>query len=99
MGGISGSANADVAMQFKMLVPEIFKKGFSPQFSAALTAASSCVSPIIPPVTNLIIYSLLANVSASKMFLAGYTPGALITAALMVTVYLIAVKRGCEAEG
>lgn len=99
MGGISGSANADAAMQSKILVPQMVKRGFSPQFSAAVTAASSCVSPIIPPGTNLIIYSLLANVSVSKMFIAGYTPGILITIALMYTVYLIAVKRGYEAEG
>lgn len=98
MGGISGSANADAAMQSKILVPEMVKRGFTPQFSAAVTAASSCVSPIIPPGTNLIIYSLLANVSVSKMFLAGYTPGILITGALMVTVYFIALKRGYEAE-
>ncbi|MGL5722217.1 MAG: TRAP transporter large permease [Brevinema sp.] len=96
MGGISGSANADAAMQSKILVPEMVKRGFSPAFSAAVTASSSCVSPIIPPGTNLIIYSLLANVSISKMFIAGYTPGIIITLALMVTVYIIARKRGYE---
>ncbi len=93
MGGISGSANADAAMQSKILVPEMVKRGFSPPFAAAVTAASSCVAPIIPPGTNLIIYSLLANVSVSKMFIAGYTPGFIITCAMMFTVHLIAVKR------
>ena len=46
MGGISGSANADAAMESKILVPEMIKKGFSPEFSAAVTAASSAVSPL-----------------------------------------------------
>ncbi len=93
MGGISGSANADAAMQSKILVPEMEKKGFSLPFSAAVTAASSAVSPVIPPGTNLILYAIIANISVGDMFLAAYTPGVLMTLALMVTVHIIAVKR------
>lgn len=94
MGGISGSANADAAMESKILVPEMIKKGFSPEFSAAVTAASSAVSPVIPPGTNLILYALIANVPVGDMFLAGYTPGILMTVAMMITVYIISSKRG-----
>ena len=94
MGGISGSANADAAMQSKILVPEMVKRNFSKPFSAAVTAASSSVSPVIPPGTNLIIYSLIANVSVAKMFLAGYTPGIMMTIALMFVVHIISRKRG-----
>lgn len=94
MGGISGSANADAAMESKILVPEMVKKGFSPEFSAAVTAASSAVSPVIPPGTNLILYALIANVPVGDMFLAGYTPGILMTLAMMITVHIISVKRG-----
>lgn len=93
MGGISGSANADAAMQSKILVPEMVRQGYSKPFSAAVTAASSAVSPVIPPGTNLILYALIANVSVGDMFLAGYTPGILMTVAMMITVYIIAVKR------
>lgn len=93
MGGISGSANADAAMQSKILVPEMEKKGFSSSFSAAITAASSAISPVIPPGTNLILYAIIANVSVGDMFLAAYTPGILMAIALMFTVYLISVKR------
>lgn len=53
MGGVSGSANADAAMQSKMLVPEMVKKGYSNAFSSAITAASSAVTPVIPPGINL----------------------------------------------
>lgn len=93
MGGISGSANADAAMQSKILVPEMVKKGFSKPFSAAITAASSAVSPVIPPGTNLILYAIIANVSVGNMFLAAYMPGILMTIALMIAVQIIAVKR------
>jgi len=93
MGGISGSANADAAMQSKILVPEMTKRGFNPAFSAAITAASSAISPVIPPGISLIIYALIANVSIAKMFLAGYMPGFLMTIALMLAVYLVSKKR------
>lgn len=93
MGGISGSANADAAMQCKILVPQMEKRGYSKAFSAAITAASSIVSPIIPPGIVLIIYALLANVSVTKMFIAGYMPGMIIAIALMVTVAIISKKR------
>lgn len=93
MGGISGSANADAAMQSKILVPEMVKKGFSKPFSAAITAASSAISPVIPPGTNLILYALIANVAVGDMFLAAYMPGILMASMLMITVHIIALKR------
>ena len=93
MGGISGSANADAAMQSKLLVPEMVKKGFSKPFSGAITAASSAISPVIPPGTNLILYALIANVPVGDMFLAAYMPGILMTIVLMITVHIIALKR------
>lgn len=93
MGGISGSANADAAMQSKMLVPEMVKKGFSLPFSGAVTAASSTVSPVIPPGTNLILFSIIAGIPVGTMFLAAYGPGILMTLALMITVQIISIKR------
>ena len=62
MGGCSGSANADAAMECKLLVPEMEKRGYGKGFSAAITAASSCVTPIIPPGINLIVYGLIAGI-------------------------------------
>ena len=94
MGGVSGSANADAAMECKMLVPEMEKRGYSKGFSAAITAASSAVTPIIPPGIDLIIYALLAKVSVAKMFAAAYLPGFVIAGCLMISVHFIAIKRG-----
>ena len=74
MGGVSGSANADAAMQCKMLVPEMEKRGYSKGFSAAITAASSAVTPVIPPGINLIVYALIAGVSVGKVFMARSLP-------------------------
>ena len=88
MGGISGSANADAAMESKILVPAMLNKGMPLDFSAAVTAASSSVSPVIPPGNNLIMYALIANVTVGDMFLAGYTPGIMMTIALMIAVFV-----------
>jgi tripartite ATP-independent transporter DctM subunit len=93
MGGCSGSANADCAMQSKMLVPEMEKRGYSKAFSASITAASSAATPVIPPGVNLIVYSLIAQASLGRIFAAGYLPGILMSIAMMITVSIIAHKR------
>nr|WP_207740799.1 TRAP transporter large permease [Alkalibacter mobilis] len=94
MGGLSGSANADAAMQSKMLVPEMERLGYSRAFSSVVTAASSCITPIIPPGIILILYATASNVSIAKMFMAGYIPGAIVMGSLMLVVYLISKNRG-----
>ncbi|WP_371194839.1 TRAP transporter large permease [Glaciecola sp. SC05] len=93
MGGVSGSANADAAMQSKILVPQMEQRGYSRGFSAAITAASSAISPVIPPGIVMIIYALIAQVSVAELFVAGYVPGLIMAGALMFTVTIIARKR------
>jgi len=93
MGGCSGSANADCAMQSKMLVPEMEKRGYSKEFSAAITASSSAATPVIPPGVNLIVFTLIAQASLGRTFAAGYVPGILMGISMMITVAIIAHKR------
>ena len=93
MGGCSGSANADCAMQSQMLVPAMEKRGYSKAFSAAITAASSAATPVIPPGVNLIVYALIAQVSLGRVFAAGYVPGILMAISMMITVAIISKKR------
>lgn len=94
MGGLSGSANADAAMQTKMIVPEMVRLGYDKAFSTVVTAASSCITPIIPPGIILILYALIADVSVAKMFMAGFLPGLLLTVVLMVTVSIVSRAKG-----
>ncbi len=94
MGGLSGSANADAAMQAKIIVPQMVKLGYSGGFAATLATASSCITPIIPPGIILILYGLIANVSIARMFFAGILPGIVLTIVLMITVGYLARKRG-----
>ena len=94
MGGLSGSNLADAAMQSKILVPEMVKRGYSPAFSAAVTAASALITPIIPPGIALIIYGYVGNVSIGRLFLAGVVPGILTCGLMMVSVHVMSVRRG-----
>ena len=93
MGGCSGSANADCAMQSKMLVPEMERRGYSKAFSAAITAASSAATPVIPPGVNLIVFCLIAQASLGRVFAAGYVPGILMSLSMMIVVAIISKKR------
>lgn len=94
MGGLSASNLADAAMMARMVVPEMERQGYSRGFSAAVTAASSLITPIIPPGIALIIYALLANVSVGDMFLAGILPGLLGAVLLMIATWWVSVRRG-----
>lgn len=94
MGGLSGSNIADAAMEAKMLVPEMEKKGFSKSFSTVVTAVSSMITPLIPPGIAMILYGCIANVSIGKLFIAGIGIGTILCVSLMVMVHFISKKRG-----
>lgn len=94
MGGLSGSNIADAAMESKMLVPEMTKKGFSLEFSSVVTAASSMITPLIPPGIAMILYGCIANVSIEKLFISGIGVGGLLCVTMMILVGIISKKRG-----
>ncbi|MDK2808371.1 MAG: hypothetical protein PWP24_1106 [Clostridiales bacterium] len=94
MGGLSGSSLADAAMQCKMLVPTMEKKGYSKSFSTVITAASGMVVPLIPPGVGLIIYGCINNISIGKLFIAGIGPGLVLCITLMIFVHFLSKKRG-----
>lgn len=93
-GGISGTAVADSASIGSVMIPGMARSGYDKPFAAAVTAASSTVGPIIPPSVPMIIAGSLSGVSVGRMFLAGAIPGLLLGLAMMVTVYILAVRRG-----
>lgn len=98
MGGLSGSNLADAAMEAKMLVPEMERKGFSKEFSSVITATSAMITPLIPPGIAMIIYGSIANVSVGKLFVAGFGAGLLLTVCLMVFTSVISRRRGYGKE-
>jgi len=94
VSGISGSALAEAAGIGSVMIEAMKKQGFSPAFAGSLNAAASTIGPLIPPSIPLVIYAVMASVSAGKMLLAGFAPGFLVAMALMVYVYFVSKKRG-----
>lgn len=92
-GGVCSSAAADASLQCKILVPEMEKHGYPLAFSTCVTAATSLITPIIPPGNGLINYAILANVSMGQMFFAGYIPGILLCVAMMTVVSIYSHKN------
>lgn len=98
MGGVSGSAVADAAMEARILGPSLIARGYSRGFTCATIAVGSLITATIPPSLGLILYGFVGNVSVGRLFLASVIPGLLMMAGLMVTVWLIARRRGYRAE-
>ena len=94
LGGVSGSAVADAAMEARILGPNMIAKGYGKGFSAAAIAVGSLITATIPPSIGLILYGYVGNVSIGQLFIAGIVPGILMMLGLMTTSYLIARKRG-----
>lgn len=92
-GGISGTAVADSASIGGVMIPGMKKAGYPADFSAAVTAASSTVGPIIPPSVPMIIVGALSGISVGQMFMAGAVPGILLGVAMLITTYLIASRK------
>ncbi len=91
--GISGSAVADTAALGSILIPAMEDDGYDTTFSAAVTASSSVIGPIIPPSIPVVIYALVGSVSVGGLFLAGFVPGVLIGFGLMAVAYVISRQK------
>ena len=94
MGGVSGSANADAAMECRVLGPDMIRSGYSRGWSAAINGVSSLIVATIPPSMGLIIYGSVGDVSIGKLFVAGIVPGVLMCIFMMSAVHISAKRRG-----
>jgi len=96
--GMSGSAVADAAGLGTIEIKAMTDEGYPLAFSAAVTAASATIGPIIPPSVPLLIYGVIADVSIGRLFAGGFIPEFLMAAALMVQIRWMAQKRGFGAH-
>ena len=85
LSALSGSAVADAAALTALLLPMMVKAGHDKARSGGLIAACGVIGPIIPPSIGFVIFGVAANVSISKLFLAGIVPGIVLAAGLWVT--------------
>lgn len=99
MGGVSGAAVADAAMEARVLGPQMTKEGYAKGYSAAVIALSSLITATIPPSIGLILYGYVGEVSIGRLFLAGVIPGLLMMSLLMVVAWLVGKKRNYVVKG
>ena len=91
--GMSGSALADTGGIGAIELKAMKDQGFDEDFSAAITGASSCLGPIIPPSTGMVLYAMMAEESVGTLFIAGVVPGIIMAAAMCLIVYITAKRR------
>ena len=91
---LSGSGPATTAAIGAVMIPSMIKQKYDPAFGGAFAAAGGALGSLIPPSNLMIIYGIVAEQSIPRLFLAGFIPGFIATAALMIVTYIIARKRG-----
>lgn len=89
LAGMSGSANGDAAMQAKILVPEMTRRGYPLGFSSAITAMSSLIAPMIPPGIGLILFGFVTNTSIGSLFAGAILPGLFLALVMMAQTYFV----------
>jgi tripartite ATP-independent transporter DctM subunit len=93
--GISGSALADAAGPGAIMMRMMQRAGYDPHYSAALSAATATIGPIIPPSIVMVIYAISdSRVTVAGLFMAGILPGILLGIALAITNHIMSVKNG-----
>ncbi|MEO6277984.1 TRAP transporter large permease subunit [Roseateles sp.] len=93
LSALSGSAVADAAALTALLLPMMLKAGHKKEISGGLIAASGVIGPIIPPSIGFVIFGVAANVSISKLFIAGIFPGIMIGMGLALTWWWVGRKE------
>jgi len=90
---MSGAALADAAGIGSIEVNHMRKNGYPAEFSVGLSASSALISPIMPPSIPAVVYASVAAVSTGALFAAAVIPAILMTAALVITVFLWSRRR------
>ncbi len=98
MGGVSGSATADAAMEARILGPGMLKRGYSKGYTASVIGFTSLITATIPPGIGIIIYGTVGEVSIGRLFAAGLMVGLLMMLVMMGTVAVTARIRKWKPE-
>jgi tripartite ATP-independent transporter DctM subunit len=96
LAALSGSAVADTAALAALLLPMMVKAGHDKARAGGLIASAGIIAPIIPPSIGFVIFGVAANVSISKLFLAGIVPGLLMGASIALAWYLVSKKENIQ---
>lgn len=96
--GMSGAAVADAGGLGAIEIKAMRDAKYDPKFAVGITAASSTIGPIIPPSLPMVIYGVVAGASIGQLFVAGFIPGLLMAASLMIMIAIMARTRGFQRD-
>jgi len=91
--GLTGAAVADTAAIGSILIPAMKEEGYSAEYAAAVTTASSVIGPIIPPSIIMVIYASVTGESVGALFMGGFLPGLAVALSLMILAYIYAIRN------
>lgn len=98
MAALSGSAVADAAALSALLLPMMKRAGYNPARSAGLLSSAAIIAPVIPPSIGFVTFGVAANVSISRLFMAGIAPGVMLGVALWITWWILVRNDRIEAQ-
>ena len=98
--GLTGAAITDTVAVGKLMIPAMKKEGYPADYSAAVTACSSVIGPIIPPSVVMVVYAtILQDISVISLFVAGIIPGLLLVGALLFVSGWLSWRRKFPVHG
>ncbi len=98
MASLSGSAAADTAAIGVLLIPMMREAGYNVARSAGLIAAGGIIAPVIPPSIAFVMFGVVAQVSITKLFMAGIVPGLLMGISILLAWAWVIRKDKLEAR-
>ena len=93
MAALSGSAVADTAALASLLLPMMVKAGHDKARAGGLIASAGIIAPVIPPSIGFLIFGVVANLSITRLFLAGIVPGIMMGLVLVVSWWFVARRQ------
>ena len=87
---VSGSSPATVAAIGTIVIAGMVRSGYPESFAAGVIANAGTLGILIPPSIVMLVYAAATEVSASRMFMAGFIPGLMMGGILMLAIYIAA---------
>ncbi len=94
---LSGSSPATVAAVGSIAIAGMVRSGYPIEFGTGIICNAGTLGILIPPSVVMVVYAAATEQSVGRLFMAGVVPGILLGVTLMLTIYIIAIKKNLPA--